>query len=75
MGGGRKDELDEEEDDDSVNKKSPPLFEVRDVGNSGDERATDNVGNSGDPSRNTRKQSNMVADSGMVTRKKGKMQK
>ncbi len=28
-------------------KKSPPLFEVRDVGNKGNEHATDNVGNSG----------------------------
>ena len=48
MGGGRKDESDEEDDNDSVIKKSPPLFVVTDVENKGDERATDNVGKSGD---------------------------
>ena len=51
-GGERKDESDEEEDNDNISehnnyKKSPPLFEVRDVGNKGNEHATDNVGNSG----------------------------
>ena len=55
------------------------------MGNKGDERATDNVGKSGDKhaadsfaeslSRNTMKRSRMVADSGMARRKKGNVQK
>ena len=61
------------------------MFEVTDVGNKGNKHATDNMGNSGDkhaadsfadsPSRNTRKLSSMVADSGMATRKKGNVWK
>ena len=47
MGGERKDESDEEEDNNSVNRKSPPLFEVTDVGNKGDEPTIDNMGKSG----------------------------
>jgi hypothetical protein len=61
------------------------LFEVTDVGNEDNKRATDDVGKSDNihaadsftdsPSRNTRKRSNMVTDSEMATRKKGKGQK
>ena len=57
----------------SEDYKAPPLFEVQGVGDSGDKHAADSFTES--PSRNTRKWSRMVADSGMTTRKKGNVQK
>ena len=72
MGGERKDDSNDEEEDQSISagNNTPPLFEVKAHGNSGNKHAARSVADS--PARNTRKQSStVVADTGRAIRKRG----